>query len=217
MSNKKEDFLTVDKPIPGQNFACLSFVSPEKILKNKEIFLMEKFLKSFVNKLNEQNNSLKLEYENVKNEYDSFLYSNKEILEKTFFEEKNYQTTMRGLKVRGIYDTKREADVRAKVLQKLDSSHNVFIGQVGYWLPWDPDPTNMDTEYLEDELNNLVKEYKNNENRMDDYYQQQTRDRAQMAKDQIDELVGLEGIFNNEPIQTNSETTDIGENVSVLN
>ena len=217
MSNKKEDFLTVDKPIPGQNFACLSFVSPEKILKNKEIFLMEKFLKSFVNKLNEQNNSLKLEYENVKNEYDSFLYSNKEILEKTFFEDNNYQTTMRGLKVRGIYDTKREADVRAKVLQKLDSSHNVFIGQVGYWLPWDPDPTNMDTEYLEDELNNLVKEYKNNENRMDDYYQQQTRDRAQMAKDQIDELVGLEGIFNNEPIQTNSETTDIGENVSVLN
>lgn len=217
MSNKKEDFLTVDKPIPGQNFACLSFVSPEKILKNKEIFLMEKFLKSFVNKLNEQNNSLKLEYENVKNEYDSFLYSNKEILEKTFFEENNYQTTMRGLKVRGIYDTKREADVRAKVLQKLDSSHNVFIGQVGYWLPWDPDPTNMDTEYLEDELNNLVKEYKNNENRMDDYYQQQTRDRAQMAKEQIDELVGIEGIFNNEPIQTNSETTDIGENVSVLN
>lgn len=217
MSNKKEDFLTVDKPIPGQNFVCLSFVSPEKILKNKEIFLMEKFLKSFVNKLNEQNNSLKLEYENVKNEYDSFLYSNKEILEKTFFEENNYQTTMRGLKVRGIYDTKREADVRAKVLQKLDSSHNVFIGQVGYWLPWDPDPTNMDTEYLEDELNNLVKEYKNNENRMDDYYQQQTRDRAQMAKDQIDELVGIEGIFNNEPIQTNSETTDIGENVSVLN
>lgn len=217
MSNKKEDFLTVDKPIPGQNFVCLSFVSPEKILKNKEIFLMEKFLKSFVNKLNEQNNSLKLEYENVKNEYDSFLYSNKEILEKTFFEENNYQTTMRGLKVRGIYDTKREADVRAKVLQKLDSSHNVFIGQVGYWLPWDPDPTNMDTEYLEDELNNLVKEYKNNENRMDDYYQQQTRDRAQMAKEQIDELVGIEGIFNNEPIQTNSETTDIGENVSVLN
>ena len=241
MSNKKEDFLTVDKPIPGQNFVCLSFVSPEKILKNKEIFLMETFLKSFVNKLNElnelndqndQKNNLKLEYENVKNEYESYLYSNKEILEKTFFEENNYQTTMRGLKVRGIYDTKREADVRAKVLQKLDSSHNVFVGQVGYWLPWDPDPTNMDTEYLEDELNNLVKEYKNNENRMDDYYQQQTRDRAQMAKDQIDELVGIEGIFNNEPIRTNSETTNsettnseitnsettnIGENVSELN
>lgn len=213
MSNIKEDFLTVDKPIPGQNYACLSFVSPEKIIKNKDIYFMEKFLKSLVNKLNEQNSNLKLEYENVKNEYDNFLYSNREELEKTFFEENNYQTSMRGLKIRGVYDTKREADIRAKVLQKLDSSHNVFIGQVGYWLPWDPDTTNMDTEYLEDELNNLVKEYKNNETRMDDYYQQQTRDRAQMAKDQINELVGIEGIFNNNPIPTNSETNNTDEKV----
>ena len=120
MSNIKEDFLTVDKPIPGQNYACLSFVSPEKIIKNKEIFFMGNFLKSLVNKLNEQNSDLKLEYENVKNEYDNYLYANKEILEKTFFEENNYQTTMRGIKIRGVYDTKREADVRAKVLQKLE-------------------------------------------------------------------------------------------------
>lgn len=204
MSNIKEDFLTVDKPIPGQNFVCMSFVSPEKILKNKAIFFMENFLKSFINKLNEQNINLNLEYENVKNEYDNYLYTNNESLEKQFFEDNNFHTSIRGLKVRGVYDTKREADIRAKVLQKLDSSHNVFIGQVGYWLPWDPDPTNMETEYLEDELNNLVKEYKNNENRMDDYYQQQTRDRAQMAKDQIDELIGIEGIFKNDPIPTNN-------------
>jgi len=31
-----EDFLEVDKPIPGQNYACLSFVSPENIIKQKE-------------------------------------------------------------------------------------------------------------------------------------------------------------------------------------
>ena len=30
------DFLEVDKPIPGQNYACLSFVSPENIIKQKE-------------------------------------------------------------------------------------------------------------------------------------------------------------------------------------
>ena len=43
MSNIKEDFLTVDKPIPGQNYACLSFVSPEKIIKNKEIYIWDKW------------------------------------------------------------------------------------------------------------------------------------------------------------------------------
>ena len=30
-----EDFLEVDTPIGGQNYACLSFISPEKILKEK--------------------------------------------------------------------------------------------------------------------------------------------------------------------------------------
>ena len=31
----KEDFLEVDSKIPGQNYVCLSFVSPEKVLKKK--------------------------------------------------------------------------------------------------------------------------------------------------------------------------------------
>jgi hypothetical protein len=40
----KEDFLEVDPKIPGQNYVCLSFVSPEKILKQKEVFISSKFL-----------------------------------------------------------------------------------------------------------------------------------------------------------------------------
>ena len=30
--------------------------------------------------------------------------------------------------------------MRAKMLRKMDPNHNVFVGQVGFWLPWDPDP-----------------------------------------------------------------------------
>ena len=39
------DLLDEDKPISGQNFACISFVSPEKILKQKQFFLFENFLR----------------------------------------------------------------------------------------------------------------------------------------------------------------------------
>ena len=39
------DLLDEDKPISGQNFACISFVSPEKILKQKQFFLFEQFLR----------------------------------------------------------------------------------------------------------------------------------------------------------------------------
>ena len=39
------DLLDEDKPIAGQKFACISFVSPEAILKKKELFYFEEFLK----------------------------------------------------------------------------------------------------------------------------------------------------------------------------
>ena len=41
---EKEDFLEVDRPVPGQNYACLSFISPENVLKEKELYLFHKFM-----------------------------------------------------------------------------------------------------------------------------------------------------------------------------
>ena len=48
-SEVKEDFLEVDPKIPGQNYVCLSFVSPEKFLKQKENYFMCKFMENFFN------------------------------------------------------------------------------------------------------------------------------------------------------------------------
>ena len=39
------DLCDEDPPIAGQKFACLSFVSPEKILKKREVYIFEQFLK----------------------------------------------------------------------------------------------------------------------------------------------------------------------------
>lgn len=44
---KYVDLLEEDKPIAGQKFVCLSFVSPEKIIKQKEEFLYEEFIKQW--------------------------------------------------------------------------------------------------------------------------------------------------------------------------
>ena len=33
-----EDYLDVDKPLPGQNYYCISFVSPNKVLEQKPWF-----------------------------------------------------------------------------------------------------------------------------------------------------------------------------------
>ncbi len=44
-SSTSEDHLDVDAEIPGQKFVCLSFISPEKVLKQKEEFFREQFWK----------------------------------------------------------------------------------------------------------------------------------------------------------------------------
>ena len=42
--SQEEDFLEVDPQVRGQNYCCISFVSPENILANKEIWKLNKFL-----------------------------------------------------------------------------------------------------------------------------------------------------------------------------
>ena len=42
----QEDYLEVDDPINGQNYVCLSFVSPDNMIQNKEAFKTAKYLQS---------------------------------------------------------------------------------------------------------------------------------------------------------------------------
>jgi len=175
--NQNEDFLEVDKPIPGQNFACLSFVSPEKLLQKKELFIAKHFLKKHLGK--------EIDNTEFDNEFDEFIEENESAIDKKFAEEQDYQTSIRGVKVRGVYDSYKEAEVRAKVLQKLDSSFHVYVGQVGYWLPWDPNPNNVENqEYMENELNMLMKEYKKNEQQRDIFYAEQTKSRKNAVREE---------------------------------
>jgi hypothetical protein len=226
MSNKDivEDFLEVDQPIPGQNYACLSFISPENVLKNKDIFLIHAFLKTF-------GKNYGLTEEECQDKYKDFLYMNQEKLEKEFYEKNNFQTTMRGLKVRGVYDTEKEANVRAKALQRRDPNFNVYVAQVGYWLPWDPNPHSVDRqEYAEKELNTLVSEYRANQEKKDehfreniDYVKEQAAKQAEASKkSKQDELLTSTQVNSDETttddmpplIETATENTNTSSSTS---
>lgn len=176
-----EDYLEVDTEIPHQRFVVLSFISPENVLMKKELYFQSEFLKwlcvqsEFLenNVLKNNEGKTQLNYTNVKEKYDDFMFNNEELLETQFHEMCDFKTSVRGIKVRGVYGSHREADVRSKVLQKLNKRDNVFIGQVGYWLPWDPSPNRIENqEYLEPELNTLMKKYKENSLKRDIYYQE---------------------------------------------
>jgi hypothetical protein len=207
----KVDYLDVDKEIPGQRYCCMSFISPENVLKDKNMFFIRNFLNSYVAKLkidslekflvenlskfNEgrteqlttddvlgdlrtyvEENAMTFREENVLEEYETYLLKNREKLQENFDKENNFRTSVRGIKVRGTYSTYDEARARADRLRQEDPNFNVFVGQVGYWLPWDPDPSAVgEQEYAEKELNELMKNYHENKIQQEDIFREEKR------------------------------------------
>lgn len=69
--------------------------------------------------------------------------------------------SLRGLKIRGVFNKKEEAEKHAESLRKKDPDFDIFVGEVGKWLPWDPSPEQVEDErWQEKELNNIVANYK---------------------------------------------------------
>lgn len=176
------DYLEVDSQIPGQNFVCLSFLSPEHVLEKKDKWIMNTFIKSLED---EESGFLKLDDFNKK--YDNYVAINSEKLNEDFAKENNFQTSIRGVKIRGVYNSQEEANKRASELQRLDRNFNVFVGQVGYWLPWNPEPADIaENEYLEKELNDLMKQYKQNQVKKDLFYSEQVESKKRAALEAIE-------------------------------
>jgi hypothetical protein len=176
--DKKVDYLEVDEPIPGQNYVCLSFVSPENIMESKDAFKVSKFLQSYCKDQD-------LNLEDVMKKYTDYTYKYQDELQKDFDERNKFQTNIRGLKVRGTYSTRDEAEKKAKSLQSLDSDFHVFVGQVGYWLPWDPCADKVQEEhYINDQLNDMMEKYKENNISRDIFYEEEKREKIKAAKEE---------------------------------
>ncbi len=190
---KYVDLLDEDQPIAGQKFVCLSFLSPEKELKNKNLYMFEEFIKQYnvyksLEKMTQFLNFISYKYhipneklnkdmedfitnekDNIFNisleaEFKTYLDNNEEKLEEKFNLKNEFQTSTRGLKVRGCFPSQQEAELRCKLLREMDPYHDILVGPVGTWVPWDPDAYKTGkVEYLEEELNALMNEKQKNE------------------------------------------------------
>ena len=179
MSAEKEDYLDVDDPVAGQNYVCMSFVSPEALIQKREVFNVSKFLQSYCK---EQ----ELEFKDIYSKYEDFAYKFSDKLQRDFDEQNDFQTSMRGVKVRGVYDTRQAAEARAKKLSTSDSSFHVFVGQVGYWLPWDPNADGIQDEVFQNsQLNDMMDKYQENNVNRDIFYDEQKRDKVKAAREEV--------------------------------
>jgi hypothetical protein len=84
----------------------------------------------------------------------------------SFLTDKENKTTLSGIKFRGCFASYEDACDHAKKLQTIDPYFNVFVGETGKWLPFDPSPDSeavKDSEYANEQLNNLMKGYIENQ------------------------------------------------------
>jgi hypothetical protein len=254
-SDAAEDYLDEDPEIGSQKIVLLSFLSPEKVLANKDIFFFKKFIADYnvqwrtskleawlaeqVSSLNNKIESLagKLEgssldasgvtpttianevrqnllrvdtlveefkqytrkntreitQSSLQEDFETFLFKNDKVLEEEFFAQNNFRTTIRGIKVRGVFSSEAEATVRAKRLQKADPNFNIYMGHVGKWMAWEPDVSKIsDQEYANEELNTLMKKYRENEESREVFYNEQKKSRIGASKTKAADEVGPE-------------------------
>lgn len=208
------DLLEEDKPIAGQKFACLSFVSPEEILEQKNHYFFREFIKvwdfnksiekytQFLNfvafKYGIEFNGLyedlqafikeeKADLENTRiaDEFKTFVDNNEERLEGEFNSKHEFQTSIRGIKVRGVYPTQKEAELRCKMLREVDPNHDVYVGPVGMWMPFHPDAYKTGrVEYMEETLNQLMSEKKTNEEKAKLEFDKRVKETKQKAMEE---------------------------------
>lgn len=175
---EKVDYLDVDNPINGQNYCCISFLDPEDVFEDKHGFYVSKFLQSMCKSEN-------WSYDKVMGQYTDFKYKHEDSLQKEYDERNKGRCNVRGIKVRGVFQSKEEADARASRLHKTDSNFHVFVGQVGYWLPFNPNPDKIEDEHFgDDQLNNLMQKYKENNINKDIFYEEQKRDKIKAAQEE---------------------------------
>ena len=210
--NKKYvDVLEVDKPIAGQNFVCMSFISPENILKQKEIFFFEEFLKNwefnksmekFLQFVNFVSYKYNISFEDLSKDFKDFVQEEKENLAKSSLDDdyktykdnheealqkkfdiaNNFQTSTRGLKIRGVYPSQEEAELRCKMLREIDPHHDILVGPVGTWMPWDPEAYKTGrVEYMEEELNQMMHEKQKNETNAKSAFEQRVKETKHKA------------------------------------
>ena len=208
-SEEKVDYLEVDDAITGQNYVCLSFLSPETLIQDKEAFKCVKFLQAYCK-------DQKLKFDDVYNKYQDFVYKYEDKLQRDFDEKNNFQTSIRGLKVRGVFDTREAAESRAKKLSKLDSGFHTFIGQVGYWLPWDPNADKVSDEVFQNnQLNEMMQKYQENNINRDIFYEDEKRDKINAAKEEVKKSKELAEKAKGLAAKENSEKEETHEDYSI--
>lgn len=179
MAEPRVDYLEADPVIPDQRYALISTVFPESMVEKRQMFYTTEFFKKVCEglKLDEQKTQQLL------GEFQTFKEQNQETLDSKFAEQNSNATAVFGLKIRGVYETLGEAKGKAASLQRRDPDFNIFLAETGKWLPLCSDLEYFvkNQEFLEPQLNELMRGYKENQQAKEEFFEAEKRQKVEAA------------------------------------
>ena len=238
------DLLNEYPVIPSQLYGCYSFVSPEKIIKQKEVFFFEQFVKQWnfnksvsqfsdflqfvsfkynlkVDNLLEDFKQFVQEEENVlkaidvQGDFSTFLDKNEDKLTEIFQKEHGFQTSVRGFVNIGNFPTTEEAERYAKQIRESVPHHDILVGRNFVWTPLDPDAYKTGRiEFMEDELNQLHHEKLKNEKKAKEDFDKRVYESKKKAIEANIELAKKTGNTLTQTMDENGNLVGVRENVN---
>lgn len=220
---EEKDFLDEDPPIRGQNFYVVSFVSPEEVIKQKEVVFFNKYITSFSTEMKnlleniaakspenksmidviKENYAYIFNQEELQEQFNFFKSVNSKTLEEDYLKENKFQTSVRGVKCRGAYDTMEEAENRIKFLKRNGCKFPIYAAMMGCWCPWSPNPDDVaDAKYAETELNTIAGKLKENNANREAFFNERKENKIEYAKEDATRILEdvKNGVFDNADI-----------------
>jgi hypothetical protein len=243
-------YLKPDSEIRGQNYGLISFLTPPvELTEKKEAFLFANYINS---KKKAYNNVLPEEIELSKKTKEELLQEKAAIVAKIFDSEtsliedyKGYKNihgseleeqfskmvkgmnTVHGVKMRGNFNSLEEAKAAAIDLQKMDPIHNIYVGQIGYWLPWNPNSDEIeDQKYMNEQLDDIMKGYRENQQKSKEFFQDRKNEMLEdMEKENQSKIEKNKQLLEanqeegqgSEPVELSSESSEPSNVTSQMN
>lgn len=81
------------------------------------------------------------------------------------------------MKIRGVFDTKEDAQHHVKRLMQSDSTFDVFLVDMYKWLPIPPDSSKIDDKvYQEEMLNEIIRGHQEEQLRVKEHFEERKKD-----------------------------------------
>jgi hypothetical protein len=179
----KVDYLDEDPVISTQKFCVISVLTPKNFKLDPEKENKEKYFEEITEELDENDPNYNLLKENtiLKAENSKLKWEKKQ-------KDDEKKITMYTFKVRGSFDCVEDAQKRIEFLNSIDPNVNIYLAEVGKWCPFDDDPSKAKDEvYKDEELNRLMKGYKENQEKGKQFFEQRKAEMVSKAMTQTKE------------------------------